>query len=1304
MKKLIYCALALATGLFAASCQQENLEPVQGGNTVTFTVEIPELATKGAESTLLVDKLVYAVYRVKDSNTKKEAALADLRNTCEFIYQYEQEVTATRNIVSLELINNQRYVVAFWAQKDDKWFTHNNNTTDNKGATEYQFAVEGIDLTNYSPNTLEFDAFSGVDFIDAVNGSASKSIELKRPFAQLNIATNLPETFAADVKKTKVTVNNVARSYNVVTNVATVDNTNPVVFEATAPLSTEYTSYDKYISMNYVFVPEDRVSVTVSYEIETEAHGIVTNTIDYVPLARNYKTNIVGNLLTSKVDYTVDIINDWGRPDYEIKVWDGETISAPAYNEETKTYSITDGSELAWLAAAVSGTLTDNTKANLPADSFAGKTFVLTKDINLGDAEWTPIGKLNDNSKHFEGTFDGQGHVISNMRITKGVNGAALFKSIAGTVTIKNVTIEKASVVYPGQDDFYGSALVGTAYGKVTIENVTVKDSYISGNNKVAGILAHDGVMNSLTIDDCHVEGCVIESLNQEDGGNVAGLVGLYQTNAEATIQNSSVKNTVINGINSTNTGKRSNGEFIACISGKDNLVVNIIDCEVSGNTFTQNEGVTYVSPYGVFVGGNRDDNGKGTVIVDGYECIANGVGVKGNTYNITTANGLVWVEAQADDFFAGKTVQFGCDINMAGVTIEKPIKFWQPENRTTVNGQNYTISNLTMSTTSTAKEPFGLFGGTADIKNIKFDNANITGYSYVAVIAGNLYGDIDNCHVSNSSVTAGYWMAGAMSGQYNGGNVTNCSVTKTEIKCPAAAGAIVGNINEAVGERKIENCEINECTIKTNGTFGGNYDMMFGSVIGLINISNSKVYLTNCRVTNTTVKGQTDSALYGVSPSSTIVYIDGVMQVENKVLHEASGLYYNGNDKPGQGVYYIGSADDLKKAVTYFIGADPNNEANKVTIELLTNIDLAGQDWTPWDVMWITLNGNNHTISNINVSAAWRSGLFGYLGAATINDLTLKNVTVSGAQAGILAGSVEGVTVNNVKIAGENVVNYLPYSTETYGGIGSVTGIFTGNTVNAEILSSSVVTLNYNDLVTNASYKNEFIGYVAGNYSNTGTITKSGSVEQVGDINSQGVSYEFDYESAQLTIKSKAEYGKTVYRGYISDGSTYGISHIVVSEDIERLNDRAFCKNTQLKTVSLPNSLTYIDEGVFQQSGFTSITVPENVTYIGKTAFGACPDLETIIIYAKNVTFANYVGRDSGKLKEIYIYSDSITFESGSMYFTNKQTGDASGITFYVKNQEIADQLYTASSASSSYGMKILSLDGSTTFYNTLK
>ena len=195
-----------------------------------------------------------------------------------------------------------------------------------------------------------------------------------------------------------------------------------------------------------------------------------------------------------------------------------------------------------------------------------------------------------------------------------------------------------------------------------------------------------------------------------------------------------------------------------------------------------------------------------------------------------------------------------------------------------------------------------------------------------------------------------------------------------------------------------------------------------------------------------------------------------------------------------------------------------------------------------------------------------------------------------------------------------------------------------------------------------------------------------------------EGVNYVTDGDTATVNSTS----GDTVYRGVLSDGET-AATEVVINEGITRLNNRALCKAPTITTVSLPDSLTYIDESAFQQSGITSIEIPENVTYIGKQAFGACGDLETITIRAKDVTIGNYVARACANLKEVYIYSDSVTFESGSMYFTNKENGDASGITFFVKDQAMADVVYSAFSTSHSYGLLIKSLDGATTYYNTL-
>ena len=325
MKKLIYCAAALATALFAGSCQRELLDPAaQGGSTVTYTVNVPEVATKAIGDGSMVDQLVYAVYRIKDNETNEKTAKEGIANpdVCQFVYQKTLSVAGkTRAIVPLEFINNQRYIVLFWAQNTNAWF---DVTKHNLGSSDIAYPDD------YQPNNDKYDAFTNVDYI-AVNGADSRDIKLTRPFGQLNIATNLPSTFTAEVNRTKVSVMGLAHSYNVATKKGTVTvdpaapaaPVAPVAFVEAAPLMHDaqnylaFGNYARYISMNYVFVEDEQANVAVTYEIET-SHGKVSNTINSVPVKKNYKTNIVGSLLTSNVDYNVTLEKGWETPSEEI--------------------------------------------------------------------------------------------------------------------------------------------------------------------------------------------------------------------------------------------------------------------------------------------------------------------------------------------------------------------------------------------------------------------------------------------------------------------------------------------------------------------------------------------------------------------------------------------------------------------------------------------------------------------------------------------------------------------------------------------------------------------------------------------------------------------------------------------------------------------------------------------------------------------------------------------------------------------------------------------------------------------------
>ena len=104
------------------------------------------------------------------------------------------------------------------------------------------------------------------------------------------------------------------------------------------------------------------------------------------------------------------------------------------------TYSISSVAELEKLARM--------TNAGLIG---ANSEFVLAKDLDLGAiSNWTPIGLhtygSNDFSKSFRGKFDGNGYVISNLKIdSTSDNDVGLFGH-ANSSEIKNLGIENANV------------------------------------------------------------------------------------------------------------------------------------------------------------------------------------------------------------------------------------------------------------------------------------------------------------------------------------------------------------------------------------------------------------------------------------------------------------------------------------------------------------------------------------------------------------------------------------------------------------------------------------------------------------------------------------------------------------------------------------------------------------------------------------------------------------------------------------------------------------------------------------------
>ena len=120
------------------------------------------------------------------------------------------------------------------------------------------------------------------------------------------------------------------------------------------------------------------------------------------------------------------------------------------------------------------------------ANGTAGKGFVinLISDIDMTGKTWTTVDSHVDFGCYMS-EINGNGHTISNMTI----NGQAMFRRFAGSgdVVIKDVTFDKTTI---NSTALNTSILTVQSYQNVTLDNVDVKNSSITGNYKVAPLIA----------------------------------------------------------------------------------------------------------------------------------------------------------------------------------------------------------------------------------------------------------------------------------------------------------------------------------------------------------------------------------------------------------------------------------------------------------------------------------------------------------------------------------------------------------------------------------------------------------------------------------------------------------------------------------------------------------------------------------------------------------------------------------------------------------------------------------------------
>ena len=470
MKKKLFVVMMAIVAMFTTSCQlgEGYEETVDETSVVAFNLSPPEISTRAYGDGTTATVLQYAVYDA-DGNV-----LEDLTKTDGTI-----KISTT---VELRLTTGNTYSIIFWAAAPDAPYD-----------VDFGSKTMTVDYTNAVSNDENRDAFYAYHTFEVKSNMQTVPVKLKRPFAQLNIGTS---DYAASTSagytptQSAVTVENVYSTLNLATGI--VENEVKATF-ALADIKKNETfpvnGYE-YLAMNYLLVNSDKEIVNVEFKY-TDGSNEKTRTVTAVPVQRNYRTNIFGEILTSNVSINVNIEPQFVGNVVKVSTWDEFTAA------------LADGNSI-MLAENISY---DNsyTILNSVTIDLNGKTLEITdptKRINIG----------NKNDKNAP---------KPNVTIKNGNLHAKVYAQ-TGNVVLSDIKFG-GTIAYAG--DAQGVISVGSA--NLLAERCNMKNVSKSGNTKPRTFCPEGRSSGYLKLRDCDFKNFNLDRayINPLNGSAVLELV-----------------------------------------------------------------------------------------------------------------------------------------------------------------------------------------------------------------------------------------------------------------------------------------------------------------------------------------------------------------------------------------------------------------------------------------------------------------------------------------------------------------------------------------------------------------------------------------------------------------------------------------------------------------------------------------------------------------------------------------------------------------------------------------------------------
>lgn len=380
------------------------------------------------------------------------------------------------------------------------------------------------------------------------------SVDISITAGKVNVTANIDENslkvFSKDVEQTATDVDGKKLF----------ENSGTASFDQNANLVLDRVTPGDKATFNIVVTNNSNVDVIyrVKWGVEGELASALVKTVDGVEITSNksdwaewdittgYKTLALSVELpldtldtyqekTATISYSVEVVQaNADLPDE----WDG-TVDTAWYtdNPDATEYTLSTAEQLAGLAKLLDDDSSMISVMNGDAEElrsiFYGKTIKLDKDFDLSGTKcFDPIGSYRQD-KFFDGTFDGQGHTISNLNQNTwaldngyyyGDLGLGLFGMVQDA-TIKNLKMDNASI--SGESAICGT-VAATAYGECTFENIQVTNSkcndyqYYAGG--IVGWASGDHQYINCNIDESTTIGGQWGDFGNANGGLIGGI------------------------------------------------------------------------------------------------------------------------------------------------------------------------------------------------------------------------------------------------------------------------------------------------------------------------------------------------------------------------------------------------------------------------------------------------------------------------------------------------------------------------------------------------------------------------------------------------------------------------------------------------------------------------------------------------------------------------------------------------------------------------------------------------------------